>query len=467
MIDRQEISELAREFGLETNVVEKDYVLGWILAGISHESALKSDWVFKGGTCLKKCYFETYRFSEDLDFTLRNPQHINEAFLLDAFGRVRDWVYEQSGVEIPRDTIRFEVYSNPRGRLSVEGRVGYIGPLQRRGSIPRIKLDLTDDERLVFDPVMRSVHHPYSDKPAEGIQAQCYRYEELFAEKVRALAERMRPRDLYDVIHLYRHDEMVADRVLVMKALREKCAYKGIPEPTAELLQGKPEQTELVAEWANMLAHQLPQLPSITQFLEELPKVFGWLVATTSKAVFSPAPVGSNVDRGWQPPAMVQAWRTTVPVEIFRFAAVNHLCIDLRYGGNNRLIEPYSLWRSQAGDLLLQAVKHENGEDRSYRVDRIEGATATNVPFVPRYAIQMSASGPVTVMPSTPRSSTSTRSFQSSSRTSYGPTYVVECTMCGKRFTRKSHDTKLNPHKTTDGYPCHGGYGIVVETKYN
>jgi len=27
-------------------------------------------WAFKGGTCLKKCYFETYRFSEDLDFTL-------------------------------------------------------------------------------------------------------------------------------------------------------------------------------------------------------------------------------------------------------------------------------------------------------------------------------------------------------------------------------------------------------------
>ncbi len=27
-------------------------------------------WVFKGGTCLKKCYIETYRFSEDLDFTV-------------------------------------------------------------------------------------------------------------------------------------------------------------------------------------------------------------------------------------------------------------------------------------------------------------------------------------------------------------------------------------------------------------
>jgi predicted nucleotidyltransferase component of viral defense system len=52
-------------------VVEKDYVLGWILAGMYGHEELAESWVFKGGTCLKKCYFETYRFSEDLDFTLR------------------------------------------------------------------------------------------------------------------------------------------------------------------------------------------------------------------------------------------------------------------------------------------------------------------------------------------------------------------------------------------------------------
>ena len=65
MINRQEVIELAREFGLDPNVVEKDYVLGWLLAGIFSQDVLRSAWVFKGGTCLKKCYFETYRFSED------------------------------------------------------------------------------------------------------------------------------------------------------------------------------------------------------------------------------------------------------------------------------------------------------------------------------------------------------------------------------------------------------------------
>ena len=72
MIDKREILETASSLSLLPNVVEKDYVLGWMLAGISAHEDLSESWVFKGGTCLKKCYFETYRFSEDLDFTLRD-----------------------------------------------------------------------------------------------------------------------------------------------------------------------------------------------------------------------------------------------------------------------------------------------------------------------------------------------------------------------------------------------------------
>jgi predicted nucleotidyltransferase component of viral defense system len=70
MIDRREILEAASSFSLLPNVVEKDYFLGWVLAGINAHEELAESWLFKGGTCLKKCYFKTYRFSEDLDFTL-------------------------------------------------------------------------------------------------------------------------------------------------------------------------------------------------------------------------------------------------------------------------------------------------------------------------------------------------------------------------------------------------------------
>lgn len=165
--------EFSKKFGLSPNVIEKDYVLGWLLAGIHNHKEISTEWVFKGGTCLKKCYFETYRFSEDLDFTIRRPEHLNEEYLTTSFQDIAMWVYENTGIEIPGNTIRFEVYRNPRGGISAQGKIAYRGPMQPGGDLPRIKLDLTIDEIIVLEPVIRKVHHPYSDGPEEGIHIQC------------------------------------------------------------------------------------------------------------------------------------------------------------------------------------------------------------------------------------------------------------------------------------------------------
>jgi Nucleotidyl transferase AbiEii toxin, Type IV TA system len=77
VIDRTELLRLAGEFGLEPRIVEKDYVLSWVLAGIYRDPVLSATWIFKGGTCLKKCFFETYRFSEDLDFTITDAAQLD------------------------------------------------------------------------------------------------------------------------------------------------------------------------------------------------------------------------------------------------------------------------------------------------------------------------------------------------------------------------------------------------------
>jgi predicted nucleotidyltransferase component of viral defense system len=66
LIDRREILDIANQTSLTPHVVEKDYVLGWMLAGIYAHEELAESWIFKGGTCLKKCFFETYRFSSSL-----------------------------------------------------------------------------------------------------------------------------------------------------------------------------------------------------------------------------------------------------------------------------------------------------------------------------------------------------------------------------------------------------------------
>ena len=66
---RIRLQQAWRDLGLQSYVVERDYLLSWVLAGISALPELRETLVFKGGTALKKCYFGDYRFSEDLDFS--------------------------------------------------------------------------------------------------------------------------------------------------------------------------------------------------------------------------------------------------------------------------------------------------------------------------------------------------------------------------------------------------------------
>ena len=205
MIDKREILDQATATGLNPHVVEKDYVLGWLLWGVANHEATADSWMFKGGTCLKKCFLETYRFSEDLDFTLADATHLDEDFLRNVFADVAAAVYDRTGIEVPTDGQHFDIYRNPRGHLSCQARIPYRGPVSPPVNMPRVKFDLTADELVVLPPVRLRVFHPYSDEPADGITVSSYAYEEAFAEKTRALGERARPRDLYDVVNLFRH----------------------------------------------------------------------------------------------------------------------------------------------------------------------------------------------------------------------------------------------------------------------
>lgn len=99
MIRKQDIRDRALEWGLRDNVVEKDYVLGWLLAAVGAHPATSDAWVFKGGTSIKKCFVETYRFSEDLGFTVRANAPYDEAAIRGALEGVASLARDLSGVE--------------------------------------------------------------------------------------------------------------------------------------------------------------------------------------------------------------------------------------------------------------------------------------------------------------------------------------------------------------------------------
>lgn len=465
MISRAAIDQRVREWGLRHEVVEKDYVLGWLLWGLGRHPVLGQSWIFKGGTCLKKCYIETYRFSEDLDFTVAAGGPIEPNDVLPALTEVLEAVTAASGIDF---SDREPVLKPRKQPGSVEGRVYYRGPLAAP-SVASVKLDLSATEMLVREPERRPIAHPYDPDESlpEPADVPCYVFEEVFAEKLRAMGERSRPRDLYDIVNLYRRDDLRIRRGDIHAILVEKCEHKGIAVPTLASINASGLVPELESEWENMLGHQLPVLPPFPQFWQELDDLFTWLEGGELPPALAPVDIAADEDEQWSPPASVRVWGAGIPLEEVRFAAVNHLCVELGYGGTRRLIEPYSLRRTRDGNLVLHALRHESGEHRSYRVDRIQSAKATTVPFSPRYAIEFSSSGPLAAPPQT-RRAPHARAPRARRRTRSGPSYVIECPVCGKRFTRTTRNRKLNAHKNAYGSPCagKGRMGHLVDTRW-
>lgn len=368
-------------------------------------------------------------------------------------------MYEQTGIELPADRQEFDVYSNPRGNPSCQGKIPYRGPIAPRGkNIPNIKLDLTADEHLALAPVQLPIYHPYSDVPKDGIHVTTYAYEEAFGEKVRALAERTRPRDLYDVVNLYRNEEARPAPAVLLDVLRQKCEFKGIAVP-GDIAALEPHRADLEGAWGHMLGHQLPALPPVENFWNALPEFFAWLQTGVAPDI----PAAYQVTTG---ETVLRERTLRLPVsgtaqsylEVIRFAASNRLCVDLLYKNETRRIEPYSLRRTKDGNIILHAYDTRKQGHRSYRVDRIQGAQSTGEVFVPRYAVELNPSGPVAIQPTTTRASGS-YSFGGSLRSlgkKGGPRHVYECPYCQRRFYRKTRNSVLKPHKDKNGWPCSG-----------
>jgi predicted nucleotidyltransferase component of viral defense system len=248
MIPEREIKEQARDFGVPTSTIERDYAQNWFL------SALRPvNMALKGGTGIRKVYIENYRFSDDLDFTLLEPVHADtlRTAVIDAMVRVRD----ESGIQF-EDEIGFRQTRNGF-KATTRFRILHRGPT----SPIKIDLDLTgiDSEQILLPVSDRPVFHDYSD----GLETSVISYalEEIMAEKIRSIFQRTRSRDLYDVGQLTGR----VDHDAVRSIVPHKCEYKGV-RVDAEILQAKREQFS--ALWHVSLGHQIHDIPDFDAVFE-------------------------------------------------------------------------------------------------------------------------------------------------------------------------------------------------------
>jgi|SRR5690554_1026928 len=258
MIKPGEIQKKATQVGVRDQQIEKDYILSWILWGVANHEQLSKILVFKGGTVLKKVYFEDYRFSEDLDFTLLENEVSNE--------QIFDW-FKESFEEIKEEAnIPLEIIDNNEHEDGgINFYIGFVGPLGGFGNNKRVKVDISRSETLEFEPVLKDTIIEYSD--LEDHKLLCYPLEELLVEKLRCTMQRMQPRDYYDIWYLVEIEGM--DVEYYTNEFRNKCTSKELkPEDFHAKLEQKIPLYK--ARWANSMSDQIKDLPDFDQVQREV-----------------------------------------------------------------------------------------------------------------------------------------------------------------------------------------------------
>lgn len=255
MIKAGEIQRIASAQGVRDTQIEKDYVIGWLLKGISQNEYFSKHLVFKGGTVLKKVWFADYRFSEDMDFTFSgagwDPAEIERAL-----NEVCGWVYEES---------RIKLSLNPDEGSADQYKcyVSYQGPL---GGEKDIKFDISTNELIYFGIAEKVILDDYTDAD-ENYNTIAYSLEESLAEKLRCIIQRTIPRDIYDVWYLTEVEGLDVEDVAF--GFQEKTKYKDLdPMNIMEVLKAKEKKYK--GSWEKSLKHQINDLPEFDKVWREI-----------------------------------------------------------------------------------------------------------------------------------------------------------------------------------------------------
>jgi predicted nucleotidyltransferase component of viral defense system len=275
---RNRLQEARKRLGIPWDVLERDYLLSWVLAGIGRVDALRDALVFKGGTALKKCYFGDYRFSEDLDFSAVGDVPTGEAMeeaIREACAAAAQLLDEYAPVEITCERYT-ERDPHPGGQeaFTIRARLPW-----QRAPQTRVMVETAVDEKVLKPPPVRRVLHEYGE-PLEA-EVRVYALEEIVAEKLRAILQhveklqergwsRSRARDYYDlwrVLGSYR-DRM--DLSGFPAFLREKCAVRNVAFTGPDDFFQEPMLAYVEKTWQQWLGPLVPDLPSFETVIGEL-----------------------------------------------------------------------------------------------------------------------------------------------------------------------------------------------------
>lgn len=275
---RLRLQEARIRLGLPWEVLERDYLLSWILAGIAHVESLRDMLVFKGGTALKKCYFGDYRFSEDLDFSGLEGAPTGDAMeqaIREACGAAAKLLNEYAPVEVSCERYT-EREPHPGGQEAFTIRARF--PWQRQPQT-RIMIETTVDEQILRPMSKRKLIHEYGESIETEVRV--YALEEIVAEKLRAILQhveqleqrgwsRSRARDYYDLWRVLATHKDQMDLADFAAFLTEKCAVRNVTFTGPEDFFQDTMLASIEKSWDQWLGPLVPVLPCFKTVIGEL-----------------------------------------------------------------------------------------------------------------------------------------------------------------------------------------------------
>ena len=182
---------------VENQMIEQDLIICRALVSIYNDPFFTEHLAFRGGTALHKLYLQPQpRYSEDIDLVQVNAEPIKVTInhLRDTLSWLGEPVVKQKKYN---NTLLFKVQPTEVG-------VGEI----------RLKVEINCKEHFSVFPMVRI---PYSVKN-DWFTGQCevltYELDELAGTKVRALYQRMKGRDLFDIYTALNSGRLDLDRVM-------------------------------------------------------------------------------------------------------------------------------------------------------------------------------------------------------------------------------------------------------------
>ncbi len=255
MIRYDQLVRYAKEGGASLGIFEKDYIISCTLAALSRMDYLGENFIFKGGTALRKVYFSDWRYSEDLDFSGLPSFDKDKIKPL-----IEEWfskVYQETEVSV---SIKDFHKANGAVRL----RAQFSGPLKH----PNLLLfDITLDEPVIVTPQKRPIFKPFKESPEALISV--YSLEEILAEKLRSILQRGKSRDYYDVWRLLKEKHNLLDLKIVPDIFKKKCLHKGIKLSSLAEFTSKERVAEARRYWDEDLRSQIGELPCFSEVIPE------------------------------------------------------------------------------------------------------------------------------------------------------------------------------------------------------